>query len=299
MCDFKGLFTLKTLWILANITCTGILTVQVIHVLEGYINPTITRTFKEEVPLHDMDFPLVIKVCVIPGFNQTALQEMGYKDTWGYFLGQSRFNKSLFGWAGHTKQSGTIKSVEEVLEHVSDFKLENMVTNVDVYTRDGGHISIALEKLKLKSVNFPNNCFSMSLFTIAELKGKKIQQLFLSFSDLRNYTIQILLVGNTIDTGRLIREYSTASAGDVIELKANERKRAYMVDINQRVFVEEATSSNCCDYPNQEYKSYEECDDRFMRKMLPSELIPIWVTDHADTITTHALYENDTTIGKS
>ena len=62
MCDFKGLFTLKTLWILANITCTGILTVQLIHVLEGYINPTITRTFKEEVPLHDMDFPLVIKV---------------------------------------------------------------------------------------------------------------------------------------------------------------------------------------------------------------------------------------------
>ena len=73
MCDFKGLFTPKTLWIIANITCTWILTVQLIHVLEGYINPTITRTFKEEVPLHDMDFPLVIKVCVIPGFNQTAL----------------------------------------------------------------------------------------------------------------------------------------------------------------------------------------------------------------------------------
>ena len=83
MCDFKGLFTLKTLRILANITCTGILTVQLIHVLDGYINPTITRTFKKEVPLHDMDFPLVIKVCVIPGFNQTALQEMGYHDTYG------------------------------------------------------------------------------------------------------------------------------------------------------------------------------------------------------------------------
>ena len=71
--------------------------------------------------------------------------------------------------------------MEEVLEHVSDFKLENMVTNVDVYTRDGGHISIPLEKLKIRSVNFPNNCFSLSLFTIVELKGKKIQQLFLSF----------------------------------------------------------------------------------------------------------------------
>ena len=106
------------------------------------------------------------------------------------------------------------------------------------------------------------------------------------------------MVGNTVDTGRMIREYSTASAGDVIELRPNEMKRAYMVDINQRVIVEEATSSTCCDYPNQEYKSYQECDDRFMRKMVPSELIPIWVADHAGTITTHALYENGTTIGQ-
>ena len=88
---------------------------------------------------------------------------MGYKDTWGYFLGQSRFNKSLFGWAGHTKQSGTIKSVEEVLEHVSDFKLDIMFKYIRVYTKDVERIPIPLEKLKLRSVNYPNNCFSLSL----------------------------------------------------------------------------------------------------------------------------------------
>ena len=104
----KKILKIKTLWILANFVCTAILTVQLGHVLEGYIKPTITRTWEEEVPLQDIDFPVVIKICVVPGFNQTVLRELGYYDTWSFFLGQSMFNDSVFGWAGHTEDSGTI-----------------------------------------------------------------------------------------------------------------------------------------------------------------------------------------------
>ena len=81
-CDIKQLFTAKTLLILANITFTVISAVQLCHVLEGYFKPTTTRTWEEEVPLKDMDFPLAVKVCVIPWFNQSALVEMGYDNTW-------------------------------------------------------------------------------------------------------------------------------------------------------------------------------------------------------------------------
>ena len=105
ICDMKRFFSIKALWILANIACTAILTFQLGHVLEGYIKPTITRTWEEDVPLEDIDFPLVIKICVVPGFNQTALYEVGYYDAGGYFLGQSRFNESVIGWAGHTHTS--------------------------------------------------------------------------------------------------------------------------------------------------------------------------------------------------
>ena len=91
MCDIKRVFTLKTLWMLANITCTIILTVQLSIVFEGYISPTLTRTWEEEVPLENMNIPLVIKVCVIPGFNQTALQEMGYRETWDYLASMAEF----------------------------------------------------------------------------------------------------------------------------------------------------------------------------------------------------------------
>ena len=70
-------FKIKTIWILINITCTVILAVQLVHVLMGYLKPTTTRTWEKEVPLQSMDFPLVIKVCVNPGLNQAALQELG------------------------------------------------------------------------------------------------------------------------------------------------------------------------------------------------------------------------------
>ena len=82
----RKLFTLKTLWILVNIVFTAFLTVQLAHIFERYVRPQTTRTWEEKVPLKDLDFPLVLKICVIPGFNQTALQEVGYRDTFSYFV---------------------------------------------------------------------------------------------------------------------------------------------------------------------------------------------------------------------
>ena len=127
----RQLFGLKTLWILANIVFTAFLTVQLANVLEGYIKPQTTRTWDEDVRLEDMEFPLVIKICVIPGFNQAALQEVGYKDTISYFLG-SYNNNSAYGWAGHTKDSGRSSTVEEVLAKVSGHQIEEIIRSVSV-----------------------------------------------------------------------------------------------------------------------------------------------------------------------
>ena len=124
--DLERILTTKSLWVLANLVFTALLALQLGHVLEGYVNPTITRTWEEEVDLEDIDFPVTINICVIPGFNQTALHEVGYEDTWRYFLGQSKFDHSVYGWAGHSEDSGTIGTVSEILARVSDYKIENI-----------------------------------------------------------------------------------------------------------------------------------------------------------------------------
>jgi len=83
----RDLCKLKTVWVLANIVFITLLVVQLAHVLGGYINPQTRHTWEEGEPLGNIDFPLVMKICVNPGFNQTALQEVGYKDTYSYFFG--------------------------------------------------------------------------------------------------------------------------------------------------------------------------------------------------------------------
>ena len=135
ICDLRRLLTFRTLWIFANIVGTTFLTIQLAHVLESFFKPTITRTWEEEVALRDVDFPLVAKICVIPGFNQTALHEVGYQATWEYFIGRSKFNGSVFGGAGHTNDSRIVGTVEEILAHVTDYKVENVIDKVWVWTR--------------------------------------------------------------------------------------------------------------------------------------------------------------------
>ena len=109
----RQLMALNTLWILSNVVFTVFFTIQLAHVLQGYIKPQTTRTWDEYARLEVMEFPLVIKICVIPGFNQTALLELGYRDTLSYFLGRDindNYN-STYNWAGHIKDSNTVEKV--------------------------------------------------------------------------------------------------------------------------------------------------------------------------------------------
>ena len=256
--ELKRFLTLKTLWIFANITGTAFLTIQLGHVLEGFFKPTITRTWEEKVPLRDMDFPLDPKICVIPGFNQAALYDVGYEDTWQYFRGQSRFNESVYGWAGHTKDSGIVGSVEEIIAHVIDYRIENVIEQVWVWTKEGDAIKIPLQKLTVARVNYPNNCLTLPLNKIPDIKGKQIQEL-LVFVNFTGYnSIEIHFVGDTLVNGRHIKEHRLNSGGDVIKLTGQSRSTNYMIDITQRILVEEDPTNTCIDYPNQEYSNYDE-----------------------------------------
>ena len=296
MFDIGRMVTIKTFWVLANIVCTIVLAIQLFNVLESFLKPTITRTWEEEVPLEDIEFPLVVKICVIPGFNQTALHEVGYEDTWGYFHGQSRFDDDVLGWAGHTEDSGTFGSVEETLAKVSDNNFDSIISNVHVWTKDEENIDIPFEHLKASRVNYPNNCRNLALNGIPDLEGKRIQQLFISIGDFEDHAVEIQLNGATLDCRRNIREHSLQSTGDAIRLDRENVSRAYMVDITQRDFVENDPTNTCRDYPNLEYLSYEECDDQFVRDLLPG-LTPVWLTEDFEEVST-LVSDEDGTFGE-
>ena len=169
----------------------------------------------------------------------------------------------------------------------------HIVSNVYVWTKDEETIDIPFEHLKATRVNYPNNCRSLALKSFPALEGKRIQQLFLQIGSLENHAVEIQLGGVTLDCRRNIREHSLQSNGDAIRLDRENVSRAYMVDISQRVFVEQDPANGCRDYPNLEYLSYEECDDQFLR-MLMSGLTPVWMTEDFDQVSTQVFDENGT-----
>ena len=79
--------------ILMYFICFVAFAIQLGNVIGNYIKPTITNTNVEEKELKEVGFPLVLKICVRPGFNQTAIKDAGYTGDRAFLLGQSMFNR--------------------------------------------------------------------------------------------------------------------------------------------------------------------------------------------------------------
>ena len=92
---------------------------------------------------------------------------------------------------------------------------------------------------------------------------------------------------------RNIREHGFQSTGDDIKLNAEKVSGAHIVDISQRFFFEEDPTNTCQDYPNQEYLSYQDCDDQFVKNLLPG-LTPVWLTKDFAEVSTRVIDKNGT-----
>ena len=86
--------------LLSNICCIIAFMVQALIITLNYLHPnqTTTDTFRHD--LVEMDFPVISKICVVPGFND-SVKRHGYAGTNDYFYGISKFNDSIIGWGGH------------------------------------------------------------------------------------------------------------------------------------------------------------------------------------------------------
>ena len=125
--------------------------VQLAFIMEGFVKPTLLNTQVKEINLSDIDFPLDIKICVMPGFNETALNQMGYKTSKKYFKGESKFNESIFGWAGHTPDLGVRGSVGEVLDAVRNHRVEEVIEESEIEFKTGKKLgrTAVMEALKI------------------------------------------------------------------------------------------------------------------------------------------------------
>ena len=70
---WKQLSQLHWSWVLLHLVCSLAVSIQVVLVLQEFVNPQTTNSEIKEIHLQDLDFPLLFKICIDPSFNDTAL----------------------------------------------------------------------------------------------------------------------------------------------------------------------------------------------------------------------------------
>ena len=96
------IFSIHTLNRLFLIICCFAFIFQVYGIIQEWIHPSQTATQVSEKNIKGIDFPVIFKICPDPAFVLGLLRKEGYRDVFSYFRGESKFNKSIYGWAGHT-----------------------------------------------------------------------------------------------------------------------------------------------------------------------------------------------------
>ena len=130
---------MKWYWLLIHLSCTAALLFQLGSVLRGYIKPSMTNIKEGKRSLSDKEFPLILKICVTPVYNNSVFNSAGYDidNANGYRYGVSKFNSSIFGWAGHTNESGIEnRSVDGFVEKISFLKISDAIKWVKFYSPD-------------------------------------------------------------------------------------------------------------------------------------------------------------------
>ena len=212
-------------WRLINIACVLAAIVQLGFILESFIKPTLLNTSVKEIDLQDIDFPIEIKICAQPGFNETALKEMGYEEgIWNYFYGKSRFNSSsthtldghsIIGWAGHTADFGVKSTVEEVFNTVRNHKIEDIFEQGNVQLNSGKYQNVSMQQFQLaERVNYPNNCFR--LLFLNDMQQEGIRTLWIDFNTTKTEKVQVDFHGGSLIANREIYDDAFDMAGDAI-----------------------------------------------------------------------------------
>ena len=105
------MLTHSHLAIIVRSFCLLAFLLQAGFILFNLLNPAHTEIHTEIKNLDDLPFPAVFKICIKPAFNLEYLRRAGYDNTFDYFLGRSKYNSSLYGWAGHTKRADVFTNI--------------------------------------------------------------------------------------------------------------------------------------------------------------------------------------------
>ena len=247
------------------------------------------------VPLSSPEFPLRLSVCVSPGHHQAHLQEAGYQDYVYYQYGQSKYNSSLFGWAGHTKD-GNSKYADVGLLQKRLIMFSNLSDIVQSFIHVGySQWDTITDKEKLNSlVETSRYYFSQFCFTLKpNIKVVPGITVYLH-NNLSITEAEIVISDKMLFSGRTIIAHTLNHEGRKIKLNYEKDCQAcygkrFGIKINQEVFDIEDLTKNCTTYPTADFKDYNECDQQkgiaTLEGTFGNGFTPLWASDNTSKVT--------------
>ena len=155
--------------------CLAGLIVHTVSNFYGYFYNRTSWVNTRSVRLRDLEeFPFVLQVIIQPGFDAKALEKEGYKSVDDYFMGQSRFNRSVAGWRGHTSGGNVTGSAEEVFNRVKHQRNNTQFLRKVYQTFDNGtgvNVDTVNLNMDISSPYFPDNVLNIHL---SGLEGMQI-----------------------------------------------------------------------------------------------------------------------------
>lgn len=244
-------------------------------VIEQELHPTEVKTKTEIRPLREMEFPAVFKVCVKPSFNEEEIRNVGYDSVYHYFNGKSKYNSSIHGWAGHTKDGKVFSNVSDVQDRIFQ-KYSSAIKEIRVGTYDGRNRQVPIKSIILRQMNYPHNCLTMDLTILPVLRVSRIEMVSLKFNTRTFATDVKINIEDRLSQVNRRDEFSRMKyAGpdvEITDLHHTILEKTYLVSFEQTIRNDEV---NCTNYPNKRFKSYEKCDDFYIKKKMANTGFPI------------------------
>ena len=105
----------------------------------------------------------------------------------------------------------------------------------------------------------------------------RITAIQLGFSKSTNFSIKVELVDRNWDTRRPLYMNKLRQKGDTIALDKSEIsiEKDYYVKFSQNTFSENDKAKKCQNYPTDDFNSYKDCDDDFVKYKGPKTLMTV------------------------
>ena len=177
---------LTNAWVAIKVACLAALMAHLAIIVYNKENQESTIATTDTTQLDKIAFPAVFYICISPSYNETELRKVGYSSTFDYFTGQSKYNKHLFGWSGHTKEGQPFSNTSDVQKRIF-LDLHSVINHtwLGIVDRNRDQYEehfIPTSSYKVSQPSYPNNCFTLDITKIQKLKGKIVDMVAFSFN---------------------------------------------------------------------------------------------------------------------